>query len=92
MIGFLIHHQEDTVGVAVVDLKAGSSVTGRYLDSGAEVTLEARVDVPLGHKIALADAAVDDTAVKYGHDVGRIVVDVRAGEHVHVHNLRTKRW
>jgi (2R)-sulfolactate sulfo-lyase subunit alpha len=30
--------------------------------------------------------------LKYGHDVGRIVADVAQGRHVHVHNLKTKRW
>jgi (2R)-sulfolactate sulfo-lyase subunit alpha len=30
--------------------------------------------------------------LKYGHDIGRIVAIIKAGEHVHVHNLKTKRW
>ena len=28
----------------------------------------------------------------YKRENGRIVADVRQGEHVHVHNLKTKRW
>jgi (2R)-sulfolactate sulfo-lyase subunit alpha len=30
--------------------------------------------------------------IKYGEDIGRIVVPVRKGDHVHTHNLKTKRW
>jgi (2R)-sulfolactate sulfo-lyase subunit alpha len=29
---------------------------------------------------------------KYGCEIGRIVQPVRAGTHVHTHNLKTKRW
>ena len=33
-----------------------------------------------------------DTVLKYGHDVGRAVANIGKGHHVHVHNLKTKRW
>ena len=36
--------------------------------------------------------AEKDTVIKYGVDIGRMVAPVRPGEHVHVHNLKTKRW
>ncbi len=32
------------------------------------------------------------TAIKYGEDIGKFVAPVKKGEHVHVHNLKTKRW
>ena len=92
MIQFLVHHRNDTVGVAVVDIRAGRRVTGKYLDGGQAVEVEARADIALGHKIALGDHAVADTVFKYGHDVGGVVADIRTGDHVHVHNLKTKRW
>ncbi len=49
-------------------------------------------DVPIGHKVALADLKPGDTVIKYGEDVGRIVAPVGKGEHVHTHNMKTKRW
>jgi (2R)-sulfolactate sulfo-lyase subunit alpha len=54
--------------------------------------LEARADVPIGHKIALKDLAAGDTAIKYGEDIGKITGTIGKGEHVHTHNLKTKRW
>ncbi len=33
-----------------------------------------------------------DTVIKYGEDIGRMVADAEPGGHVHVHNLKTKRW
>jgi (2R)-sulfolactate sulfo-lyase subunit alpha len=54
--------------------------------------LKAAADVPIGHKVALKALKAGDTAVKYGEDIGRIVADIPLGGHVHVHNLKTKRW
>ena len=54
--------------------------------------MKALSDIPLGHKIALTDFAVGDTVIKYGHDIGKVVADIKAGDHVHIHNLKTKRW
>ena len=42
--------------------------------------------------VALRDIKSGDTVLKYGHDVGRAVLDIGKGRHVHVHNLKTKRW
>ena len=49
-------------------------------------------NVPLGHKIALKDLKVGDTIFKYGHDIGKVVKEIKKGEHVHVHNVKTKKW
>ena len=48
--------------------------------------------MPIGHKIALKPFKTGDTVIKYGEDIGKIVADVGVGDHVHVHNLKTKRW
>ncbi|MPZ46321.1 MAG: flagellar biosynthesis protein FlgA [Betaproteobacteria bacterium] len=93
MIHFLVHSATDTVGVAVTEgVKRGQTLTGRVMDKGETITIAALDDIPLGHKIAVADIEDKGTVVKYGHDIGRTVAPIRRGEHVHVHNLRTKRW
>ena len=48
--------------------------------------------MPLGHKIALKDLKEGDTILKYGHDIGKVVKAIKKGEHVHVHNVKTKKW
>jgi (2R)-sulfolactate sulfo-lyase subunit alpha len=35
---------------------------------------------------------VGDTVLKYGADIGKVVAPILKGEHVHIHNLKTKRW
>jgi (2R)-sulfolactate sulfo-lyase subunit alpha len=92
VIQFLVHDKRDTVGVAVVDLKAGQALEGRSLDTNESVRAKANADIPLGHKIALKDFKVGDTVLKYGCDIGKVVAPIKAGDHVHVHNLKTKRW
>ena len=92
MIQFLVHEAKDSVGVAVVDVKAGETLEGRSLDTNGKVTARANMDIPLGHKVALKDFNVGDTVIKYGCDIGRVVQPIKAGDHVHVHNVKTKRW
>lgn len=92
MTHFLLHDAKDTVGVAVTDIPAGQKVSGRALHGDASPELAALSDIPLGHKIALQDFKPGDTVIKYGVDIGKIVAPVKKGDHVHVHNLKTKRW
>jgi len=89
----LIHDSSDTVGVAVVEgLEAGRQLNGWVMDTDETITIEALDPIPLGHKIALTDLAEGDTVIKYGNDIGRMVASCKKGGHVHVHNLKTKKW
>jgi (2R)-sulfolactate sulfo-lyase subunit alpha len=92
MIEFLMHEDKDNVGVAVVDIKAGARVSGRSLHGKSKPKIKSLIEIPLGHKIALQDFKPGDTVIKYGVDIGKIVAPIKKGEHVHVHNLKTKRW
>ena len=93
MIQFLVHDaSHDNVGVAVVDIKAGQEVEGRDLVTNKTLKAKATMDIPLGHKIALKDFKAGDTVMKYGCDIGKVVANIKNGDHVHVHNVKTKRW
>ena len=93
MIHFVLHDPRDTVAVVVVEgVSAGAELTGWVMNEDRMVSLVARQDIPIGHKIALKDMAAGDGAVKYGIDMGRVVAPIRAGEHAHVHNIKTRRW
>lgn len=89
----LVHNKNDNVGVVVVEgVRAGADLLGVVLEDGSDLHLLSNHDVPIGHKIALTDFASESTAIEYGQDIGRIVATVKKGDHVHVHNLKTKRW
>jgi (2R)-sulfolactate sulfo-lyase subunit alpha len=89
----LVHEPDDNVGVVVVEgLTAGTEMLCVVTADNSSFSLLAGADVPIGHKIALRDLRPGDTAIKYGEDIGRIIAEVPKGGHVHVHNLKTKRW
>ena len=92
MIQFLIHEKGDSVGVATVDIKAGETAKGLYMDSQEPMEIKILVDIPLGHKMAVTDLKVDEAVIKYGADIGRVVAYIKKGGHVHTQNLKTRRW
>lgn len=89
----LVHEPKDNVGVVVVEgLSAGADMLCVVTADNSDFRLTSLADVPIGHKVALRDLAVGDTVFKYGEDIGKVVKPIRKGEHVHTHNLKTKRW
>ncbi len=90
---FLVHNPTDSAGVIVVeDAKAGMELEGWVMDTDETIHVTALDDIPIGHKVALGDIKNGDTIMKYGHDIGKAVADIKKGGHVHVHNVKTKRW
>lgn len=82
--------ESDNVGTAVVSaLEKGDEVgtNGRISD----ITVTANSDIPYGHKIALKDIAQGETVYKYGLSIGSASTDIKAGDHVHIHNVESNR-
>ena len=74
---------QDNVGVAKDTLDAGQSV----MISGSAVVLDHRI--PVGHKLAVAPIAAGEKVVKYGLPIGSATADIRPGQYVHTHNLKS---
>jgi (2R)-sulfolactate sulfo-lyase subunit alpha len=90
---FLVHEDGDSVGVIVIEgVKAQAELTGWIMREDRTISVKVLDDIPIGHKVALRDIAVGEGVVKYGVDIGKLVAAVKKGEHVHVHNLKTRRW
>lgn len=93
MIHFVVHEDGDSVGTIVVEgINGGDTLTGWVMEQDKTMTLSTLGAIPIGHKVALRDLKKDDTVIKYGVDIGRVVAPIKAGEHLHVHNVKTKRW
>ena len=89
----LVHDLRDNVGVVVVEnLKKGDEMLCVVTEDDSDFKMVAEEDVPIGHKVALKDLDEGATVIKYGEDIGKVVTAVARGEHVHVHNIKTKRW
>ena len=93
MIHFVVHDENDSVGVVVVEgVKKGEPLTGWIMDQDREVSVKAQSDIPIGHKLAIRALESGATVIKYGVDIGRTVAPIHLGEHAHVHNIKTKKW
>ena len=88
----LLHEKDDDVGVAVADLKKGSTAGAVTLEGKTVGSVRLLHNVPLGHKVAMRDLAKDRPVLKYGRPVGKAVQEIAKGAHVHTHNLKTLRW
>ena len=89
---FLIHKRGDHVGVATSDIGVGESVVGVYMDDDSTVEVEARGDVPLGHKIAVEAFEPSGAVIEYGVQIAKASEGFEVGDYVHTHNLKSARW
>ncbi len=79
----------DGVAVALRDLAPGEDVIVRV--GGKVETLTAREAVALGHKIARRAHAAGEPIMKYGARIALATKAFAAGDHVHVHNIKSAR-
>ena len=89
---FLIHKRGDHVGVAVEDITAGEKVVGIFMDDDSSIEVTANQNIPLGHKIAIADIPSGGDVLKYQVRIGRAPDGLKVGDYVHTHNLKSVRW
>tara|TARA_S200000501_G_scaffold158193_1_gene149348 strand:- start:3327 stop:3614 length:288 start_codon:yes stop_codon:yes gene_type:complete len=89
----IIHNEKDNVGVVVIEkVKLNQNCNCWIMENDKSANIESKGEIPLGHKIAMVDLKEGDTILKYGHDIGKVVKNINKGEHVHVHNVKTKKW
>lgn len=75
----------DNVGVVVDGVVPGEQIE----IEGRVITALDKIDLP--HKIALVDIAPGEHVIKYGALIGYATQEIRAGEHVHVHNVDSEK-
>ncbi len=74
---------EDNVYILLRNLTAGTRLQLDEQPVIVEYSLE------LGHKIAARNIAAGEKIVKYGAPIGSATRDIRTGEHVHLHNIKS---
>ena len=89
---FLIHAKDDFVGVATEDISKGEKIEGVFMDTLKKFQIESCDNVPLGHKIALREMKKGEKVIEYGEPIGEVSQPIKAGAHVHVHNIKSMRW
>lgn len=78
-------HGEDNVAVALYDFSKGDVV--QLAD--AEIALKDAIEY--GHKFAVRSVREGEPVVKFAETIGVANRDISAGEHVHVHNVKSLR-
>ena len=54
-----------------------------------KIVITAEDEIPFGHKIALKEIKKGEKVIKYGEPIGQATRDIKKGEHVHVHNIKS---
>ncbi len=75
----IVIDEKDNVAVAVKNIKKGEKVFGTM----------ASEPINFAHKISLKNIKKDEQIIKYGYSIGYATKDIVAGQHVHVHNMKT---
>lgn len=76
-------NDSDNVCVALNTLPRGCKIVfeGKSIFTNEEI--------PAGHKVALTDIKEGEDVVKYGNRIGLAKTDIKAGDWVHTHNIKT---
>lgn len=82
-MSLILLHPDDNVLVLSAAIRTGDALTV----DGLPVT--AAADVGVGHKVARRALAAGDKVLKYGAPIGSMTAPAVAGEHVHLHNMKS---
>lgn len=90
MTNALIIEKIDNVAVAIETLKPGMEALF-YMPDGSVETVEILENIPIYHKFSIRDIATDEPIIKYGEHIGFGGCNIKKGQHVHVHNVISRR-
>jgi len=76
-------HEKDNVAVALDTIYEGETVTTN------SISIRALEKIEKGHKIAMGDIKQGENIIKYGFPIGHATTDIKAGQWVHTHNVKT---
>ena len=80
----LILHPEDNIAV----LKRPTESGNQQVVDGHTVVIA--TSLTMGHKIAIQPIPKGEDVLKYGAPIGFASENIKAGEHVHLHNLTSR--
>jgi altronate dehydratase small subunit len=86
---YLVLHDRDNTVTALKDLSRGEEIVVEGGSEGGRITLSQ--DIPYAHKFSRAVIPKGQDVFKYGEVIGVATQDIQPGDHVHVHNVESKR-
>jgi len=88
-IDAVVINEKDNVAVALRDIKPSEKIIVSIKDKTLELIV--KDFIKRGHKIALYDIKKGDYIIKYGEIIGVATEDIKQGQHVHCHNVKSAR-
>ncbi|GAB6155168.1 UxaA family hydrolase [Desulfosporosinus burensis] len=85
----VVINPKDNVATVVEDISASTII--HFFVGQSEQSLQLLQDIPLGHKFAIQEIKVGEEILKYSESIGLATTLIRPGQHVHVHNMETRR-
>jgi hypothetical protein len=80
----VIHlHADDNIAVACENLIKNEKV----VINDKEIRI--LNNISLAHKLAFVDIKKGDKVIKFGAHIGSAIKDIKVGEHVHLHNIKS---
>jgi len=86
---FIKMNQKDMVATALANFKAGDKADICSEENEKLESCQCLSSIPFGNKIALVDLKRGDKVVKYGSVIGECTRDIKRGQLVHVHNVKS---
>lgn len=82
-------NSKDNVATALKQINENEQVT--VVSSSKEVIsrLQAKQEIPFGHKISLTEIKKGEPVIKFGERIGTASRNISVGEYVHVHNVES---
>ena len=88
-VNALVINERDSVATVLRSLQAGEEIQLTVSDKIYRIVI--LNDIPIFHKVALFEMGQGEKIYKYGEVIGEAVSTIQAGEHVHSHNITTRR-
>ena len=86
---FILLHPKDNTITALKDLSKGDALI--IEDEGKQEEIILRDNIAYAHKAAIIHVSKGSDVVKYGEVIGVATDHIEPGDHVHVHNVDSKR-
>jgi altronate dehydratase small subunit len=82
---------KDNVGTSLDTINSGEmfdviTKEGETIETNKAITI-----IPFGYKVALKNIPNKDSIIKYGYKIGSSFKDIKKGEVVHIHNIKSNR-
>jgi altronate dehydratase small subunit len=90
MLNAIMIDERDNSAVVIEYIHKRQEVQYAHKDGTVQMLISLE-DIPIFHKIAISDISAGAPVIKYGEHIGIASTGIKAGMHVHEHNVQSVR-